>query len=466
MDDLDSLNNYEIDYSIFNSFDRELIFEYKIMPLFADTLFFKVATSDENLDCKQLAYLFQMPIKPVYVPHQELQFEWKHYPLKSQLFSLAIQGLNTKKDQEKNSFIKEFLDLIIEFSIINNASDIHFEVIDKSIVIRLRIDGVLKQYFRFCIDLYPVLSSIIKYLGNLDISQKRLPLNSRFSKKIIDKSYDIRVSTMPTILGESIVLRILDNSNAQKNLSELGFDQDTLSILEKNINLKQGLILVTGPTGSGKTTTLYSMLQKLNKEEKKIITVEDPVEYKMDGIVQVNINEDIELNYHHVLKNTLRQDPDILMIGEIRDIESLKIALQASLTGHLVIATLHTNNSIETLSRLQDLGAESYLIEATLKMVLSQRLLRLLCDKCKEKDELFYKGKGCHHCNYTGYYGREVISECVAIDKEMQNAIASQYSTIQLEELLKQKGIPRLEDKAKGLLQRGKTTPYEFHTKI
>lgn len=466
MDTLDSLSNYEIDYSIFDKFDREMIFNYDIMPLFVDTLFFKVATSDKNIDIKKITSILNIPIKVVVVPHYELQFEWKHYTFKSKLFSLAIQGLSQTKDQEKNSYIEELLEVILEFSITNNASDIHFEVVDTSVVIRLRIDGVLKQYFRFSIELYYVLSSIIKYLGDLDISQKRLPLNSRFSKKIHNKLYDLRISTMPTILGESIVLRILDNSTAKKNLKELGFDLHTLNILEKNISLKQGLILVTGPTGSGKTTTLYSILQKLNKEEKKIITVEDPVEYKIDGVVQVNINEDIELNYHMVLKNTLRQDPDILMIGEIRDIESLKIALQASLTGHLVIATLHTNNGIETLARLQDLGAEPYLIEATLKMILSQRLLRVLCPKCKEKEGQYYKAKGCDHCNYTGYYGREVIGECLVIDKEMQSAISDKFSNLQLEEFLKQKGFQTLEDKAKDLIKQGITTPLEFHTKI
>ncbi len=463
---MNSLCDYEIDYTLFKTFDRELIFEHQIMPLHHDELFLKVATSNQKIDKNLLVEIFHIPIKLIFVPHEQLQFEWKHYKLKQKLFTLAKNSLYEQTNQSENSFIQSFLDEVLYFSIKNNASDIHIEVIDKSVVIRLRIDGVLQQYFRFSKELYFVISSLVKYLGNLDIAQKRLPMNSRFSRKIDEYTYDIRISTLPTIEGESIVLRILDNQNVQKDLVHIGFEGKVLDIVQKSITLKQGLLLVTGPTGSGKTTSLYSMIQELNTKQKKIITVEDPVEYKIDGVVQVNINEDIELDYHRVLKNTLRQDPDILMIGEIRDRDSLKIAIQAALTGHLVVATLHTNSAVETITRLLDLGAEPYLISATLKMVLSQRLLRTLCNHCKKKKDENFEKVGCKKCNFTGYMGREVVAEALSIDTEIKEAIFQQKSSNDMEKILLDLGFQTIQQSALDMVQRGKTSLQEYKSKI
>lgn len=436
------------------------------MPLQEESLFCIVATSDQQLSPQSLRSLFSLPVKLVYVPHEELQFEWKHYPLKSLLFKLAKESLIDYQTKQEGNFIEKFLDNILSFSIHCNASDIHFEIVDKSFIIRLRIDGILKQYFRFSLVVFNPLSSLIKYLGNLDIAQKRLPLNSRFSRQVDTKNYDIRISTLPTVDGESIVLRILDNANVQKSLQEIGFDKKTLHTVSQNITLKQGLILVTGPTGSGKTTTLYSMIQEIRSSEKKIITVEDPVEYKIDGIIQVNINEEIDLDYHKVLKNTLRQDPDILMIGEIRDSISLKIAIQAALTGHLVIATLHTNSAVETITRLFDLEAEPYLIAATLQMVLSQRLVRILCPICKEKQGKYYEPKGCKECNFTGFDGRQVVAEVVDIDKELSRLILTQKNTRDLETTLFSRGFCTMAHNGLFLAEQGITTPSECHAKI
>jgi general secretion pathway protein E len=273
---------------------------------------------------------------------------------------------------------------------------------------------------------------------------------------------------MPTIHGESIVVRILDNGNVKKDINTIGFETSTLSIIKKTLNLTQGLVLVTGPTGSGKTTSLYSMIHSLNTKNKKIITIEDPVEYKLDGVMQININNEINLDYQTVLKNILRQDPDILLIGEIRDTESLQIAIQASLTGHLVIATLHTNSAIETITRLLDLKAESYLIASTLKMVLSQRLLRILCKECKLKDlpKNTYTAIGCPACNYVGYKNRQVVTEILEIDEIISTMIAKNKDIHKIQKYTKKVEFKTLKNNAMHLVNNGITTLDEYYSKV
>jgi len=462
-----SLLDFDIEYEILENLDNDKLYEYNIMPLYKEQLFIIIATSKEQKNIDELVDIFNQPIKLINVKHQELQFEWKHLNLKKKLYYLAKKAINHNSKENNNSYILEFIDEVLKFSIDNNVSDIHFECFENSIVLRCRIDGILNQFFRFNISLYGVISSIVKYLGNLDLAQKRLPLNSRVTRVINGVNYDIRISTMPTIHGESIVLRILDNGNISKNLREIGFETQTLQAIENILTLHQGLVLVTGPTGSGKTTTLYSMINKVNTKEKKIITIEDPVEYKLDGVIQVNLNPDIDLDYSTVLKNILRQDPDILMIGEIRDVESLQIAIQASLTGHLVIATLHTNNAIETITRLLDLNAPSYLISATLKMVISQRLLRLLCNKCKVEDkDGIYKSAGCKECNFTGYKGRQVVSETLKINNDIAKLISEYKDVSNIEKYLENQNFQSLSKNGKKLLFDGKTSNSEFYSKL
>jgi general secretion pathway protein E len=283
------------------------------------------------------------------------------------------------------------------------------------ILFKFRIDGKLKTFFAFKSEFFKFISSFIKLNSNLDMTQVRLPLDGRFSLNIENKKYDFRVSTMPTLEAESIVLRILDDKNINKNLQTLGLSKNLLEILTQTLKLTQGLILISGPTGSGKTTTLYSILQELNSEEKKIITVEDPIEYKIDSICQIPINSKIGLSFELVLKNILRQDPDIIFIGEIRDKFSLDIALQASLTGHLVIASIHSNSAVETISRLIDLQADPFLISTTLKLIMAQRLVLNYCRFCGSI--------GCEKCNYTKYYDRTAIAEILKIDEKISSMI-------------------------------------------
>ncbi len=464
----DNLLNYDIDYNLIKNISKDILKTNEIIPLQKNELFIFVATSNITQDVNNINKIFNFPIKFIPISIKDLKFEFEYLDFKLKLFELANNALNLLHLENENSYIQELLKITFEFTISKNVSDIHIECLDKSVIFRFRVDGVLNQYFRFRIELYPLLSSIIKFFSNLDISQRRLPLSGRFTQDIYNEKFDFRVSTIPTIFGESIVIRILDNKNIQKDLSKIGFEHNTLNIIQKNLNLTQGLILVTGPTGSGKTTTLYSMLNQLNSKEKKIITIEDPVEYKLDGIIQININNEIELDYHTVLKNILRQDPDILMIGEIRDTLSLHIALRASLTGHLVIATLHTNNSVETISRLLDLKAEPYLIATTLKMVLSQRLLRKLCNNCKSFKHSInsYKNNGCKECNFTGYKDRQIVSEILEIDTNIAQMISKNASAIDILNTSKINGFLTLQEHGKLLVDKGITTLSEYYSKI
>ena len=452
------LFEYSIDYSLSNNLDIQ---QYNILPIKQYSLHILVATSNIKQDPKPIIKLLNSPIKFIYIPQVYLEYEYRYLSTKIELYQLSLNALKDDMTTQTNSYITQFLDIVLKLCIRNDISDIHFECLSNTLLIRLRFDGVLNQFFKFDKKLYSMISSVIKFLAHLDISQKRLPLNGRFGKIIEEDEFDFRISTMPTIYGESIVLRILNNKNIQKSLDDIGFDNTHLKTIYKNLSLTQGLILVTGPTGSGKTTTLYSMLNYLNQTTKKIITIEDPVEYKLDGIMQVNLNPQIELDYHTVLKNILRQDPDILLIGEIRDTLSAKIAIRAALTGHLVIATLHTNNSIETITRLIDLKIEPYLISSTLKMVIAQRLVRKLCNDCKVYDDTtnLYIAKGCAYCNLMGYKNRTVVAEVLEIDKTIATDI-SENKNITI------KDFRSLNIVAKELLDDGIISQDEFLSKI
>ncbi|MEA3288976.1 MAG: GspE/PulE family protein [Campylobacterota bacterium] len=465
--DSNSFIKYNIEYDLSTNVDIDLLKQYNILPIQNNILYILTASSNIHQDLNPITKLLNKPVKLIEVEQNYLDMEYKYLHIKQKLYNNAIQALKHKNIKSENSFILHFIDQILSYAVKINASDIHFEIFKNIFTIRLRVDGILNSFFQFKVELFQLISSVIKFLGNLDISQNRLPLDSRFTKQIDDKDYDFRISTIPTIYGESIVLRILDNNNVQKSLDTIGFDDSILSSIKNTLKLTQGMILVTGPTGSGKTTTLYSILKHLNTNEKKIITVEDPVEYKLDGIIQVNINNDINLDYGTVLKNILRQDPDILMIGEIRDQESLQIAMQASLTGHLVIATLHTNNAAETITRLFDLQAATYLVASTLKMVISQRLVRVLCSHCKEYDKQIksYIKKGCDRCNFSGYKDRKIVCEVLNIDEDISRLISSN-NFLDILPLAKKKNFKELRSNGKKMVEKGTTSLEEYLSRI
>lgn len=400
-----------IDYSLFTKYDKEYFINNKIVPIYENDISIKFAVCKSS-NLNTIKDDFHKLISFVEIEELELSFILNHIDKKILLYNLASKAI-LENSFEKN--IDKFLNELLLFSIKLRTSDIHIEQYKDLILFKFRIDGKLKTFFAFKSEFFKFISSFIKLNSNLDMTQVRLPLDGRFSLNIENKKYDFRVSTMPTLEAESIVLRILDDKNINKNLQTLGLSKNLLEILTQTLKLTQGLILISGPTGSGKTTTLYSILQELNSEEKKIITVEDPIEYKIDSICQIPINSKIGLSFELVLKNILRQDPDIIFIGEIRDKFSLDIALQASLTGHLVIASIHSNSAVETISRLIDLQADPFLISTTLKLIMAQRLVLNYCRFCGSI--------GCEKCNYTKYYDRTAIAEILKIDEKISSMI-------------------------------------------
>ncbi len=338
--------------------------------------------------------------------------------------------------------IIRLINALLAEAVKEGASDIHIEPFEDRMVVRLRVDGVLRQILQPLRAMAPMVISRLKVMAKLDIAEKRLPQDGRISLRIGGRAVDVRVSTLPSIHGERIVLRLLDKQAGRLDLKQLGTRQDELEAMESLIRRPHGIILVTGPTGSGKTTTLYAILSTLNDRKRNILTVEDPIEYYLDGIGQTQVNPKVDMSFARGLRAILRQDPDIVMVGEIRDLETVEIAVQASLTGHLVLSTLHTNTAVGAITRLRDMGVEPFLLSSSIIGVMAQRLLRRLCPDCREpysatranlktlaftpepgEQLTLYRAKGCKSCNYQGYRGRSGIFELVVIDDAMKNLI-------------------------------------------
>lgn len=456
-----NLSDYIINYTLLDIYSIDDMKKQKIIPIYKYDIYILIASVDD-IEVKVLSNIFSYPIKVVKITQNELDNFYNDIEKKIELYKLSNDSIkqiqNNKLSQSKISL---FCDKLFTYSIDTKASDIHIEATKNSLVIRFRINGVLKLVIRLQYEIYNILSSIIKLYSALDISLKRLPQNGRFTHIVHSREYDFRVSIIPNINGESIVMRILDNSKAKIDLRDTGFDTTLYNIINNNINSSSGMILVTGPTGSGKTTTLYSMLNSIDKIRKKIITVEDPIEYKIDDITQIGINNDIGLDYKTVLKNTLRQDPDVLLIGEIRDKEALDTAIQAALTGHLVIATIHTNDAIKTLTRLFDLEAKPYLVASVVKLIISQRLYRVLCNDCKEKaihdGNEIYKSKGCPKCSYSGYSSRDIIAQYLCLNEDNIKYIEDENK------LKEYTNIQSINDKLYQKVLDGKTSLNEYY---
>lgn len=352
-----------------------------------------------------------------------------------------LNSINNIEDQQEASSILMLIDVVLKSCINGRASDIHIEPTEKNCVVRGRVDGKLTEMFIFEKDIYPPMASRLKLLSNLDIAEKRKPQDGRFSTLVGAHEFDFRISTLPILYGESIVMRVLDKSKALVKLEDAGMDSNSYGKLIKGLQAPYGMILVTGPTGSGKTTTLYGALNELRNVEDKVITVEDPVEYRMNLIQQVQVNAKVGLGFGDALRSILRQDPDKIMIGEIRDHETLEIAIKAALTGHLVISTLHTNDAISAIPRMADMGIQHYLLSGALVAIQAQRLVRKICPHCKIEEHLpasvleeiqeflpegarFYTGSGCRECGDSGFMGREMICEVLNISEELSSLIA------------------------------------------
>ncbi len=361
--------------------------------------------------------------------------------------------------------VRKLLNMVLLMAIKDHASDIHFEPFEDEFRIRIKADGVLYEMVPPPRHLAFAITTRIKVMSNLDIAERRLPQDGRIELSVGGHPVDLRVSVLPTMFGESVVMRVLDRSLVALDLTRVGLDDETLARLRKCINIPNGIILVTGPTGSGKTTTLYSALAELNKVEDKIITTEDPVEYDIDGLVQIPIDAEIGVTFAACLRSILRHDPDRILVGEIRDLETAEIAIQASLTGHTVFSTLHTNDAPSTITRMKDMGVPTFLITATVEAILAQRLVRRICTQCREpiepsdealielglkREELqgktFFRGKGCDACNNTGYKGRLGLFELMVLNDQMRDLIMSNVTTDELREVARKNGMVTLRE--------------------
>ena len=384
-----------------------------------------------------------------------------------------LQNSSDILTSEESAPIIKFVNSLFYQAVKKGASDIHVEVHEFRGVVRFRVDGVLSKHVDLDKNIIALVISRIKVISNLDISEKRIPQDGRTQVKIAGKGLDIRVSVLPTYYGERVVMRILMESSDIPTLGKLGFKEDLTQHFEKLLEHAHGMILVTGPTGSGKSTTLHTFLQLVSTPDKNIITVEDPVEYKADNINQIQVNNKTGLTFSAGLRSILRQDPDIVMVGEIRDRETAEIAIQAALTGHLMLSTLHTNNAAAAITRLVEMGIDDFLISSSLLGVLAQRLVRGLCPECKEKESLpleimqefnidknatIFKEKGCKHCNFTGYSGRHAVGELLLMDDDVKMMLKNKMTDFEIREKMREKGMRTISEKLLDLLVSGETS--------
>jgi type IV pilus assembly protein PilB len=385
--------------------------------------------------------------------------------------------LEALKDMADDNQVVKLVNLVLLQAIRDRASDIHFEPFENEFKMRYRIDGVLYEMVPPPKQLGTAIVSRVKVMANLDIAERRLPQDGRIELTLQGKPVDLRIAVLPTMHGESVVMRVLDRGNVELSLDRLGLRTDDLTTVRRLINKPNGIVLVTGPTGSGKTTTLYASLAELNTIDTKILTAEDPVEYDIDGLCQCQVNPETETTFAKLLRSFLRQDPDIILVGEIRDLETAQIAVQASLTGHLVLSTLHTNDAPSSVVRLMDLGLEAFLLTATLEGVVAQRLVRSICPKCKEqyepkeeelmelnllpedvKGRRFFRGRGCDNCHKSGYRGRMALFEIMTVDDEMRDLVMKAASTGTLREHARKRGMRSLRESGLLAIYEGQTT--------
>ncbi len=468
-----------------------------VLPLFRNLNLLTVVIFDplDLILIDNLKKLTGCEINPILATKSDIIKAIEEFYGREKIFKEAIDSARWEGIEEKEISIEEELsldkliaraeeapviklvDLIIHQAIEENASDIHIEPQRDSLRLRYRIDGVLYEMPPPSKSLHLPIVSRIKILAGMDIAERRLPQDGSFMVKIKNRLIDLRISTAPTVDGEKVVIRILDKSRVPLDLSKLGFFPEELEKIKKGISASYGLVLLTGPTGSGKTTTLYAVLNELNSTEKNILTIEDPVEYRLEGINQVQVKPQIGLTFSNVLRSFLRQDPDIILVGEVRDLETAEICIRAALTGHLVLSTLHTNDAVGAVTRLVDMGVPHYLVSSSLRLIVAQRLIRKLCSFCKEPYEvkkedlpshmkistsIIYRPKGCQNCRFIGFKGRTLISEVILVDEEIREAIYKKLSTSQIMQLAKKKGTNTLLESGVRRVEEGITSLEEI----
>ncbi|MDL5514713.1 GspE/PulE family protein [Arenibacter sp. M-2] len=448
----------------------EQAFHYRIVPLAKDETGITFITDNVNRESllAELQIVLDTLVHLKSCESEELQ----------KLLSINYRNQGNTADN-KLHYTSDFLEKILFNAKNIGSSDIHFEPFEKRCRVRFRLDGKLIEYFNIPLDEYPTVINKIKIKANLDIAEKRLPQDGRITIKADGNEFDIRVSSLPTLHGEKLVLRILNKDTDALDLTNLGFSKKELKLYTEGIRNPNGIILISGPTGSGKTTTLYATLKQLNDDQTNILTVEDPIEYTLEGINQVQLKENIGLDFPNTLRTFLRQDPDIIMVGEIRDVNTANMAIRAALTGHLVLSTIHTNSAWATISRLIDMGVPSFLIASTLKLSVAQRLIRKLCESCKvempierskypqnihwaKSIKTHFIAVGCNACHHTGYSGRKAIYEILPINNELSIPIKSNH--LEITEYLEKNKIDTLKSNAMQMIINGTTSIDEVYT--
>ena len=492
------LDMLDIDKSLFDMFSFEFMKRNKIIPVWMNIDGTLLVATGKPLDCAAMSAISSQMICEVdyvLVPPNQID---RYIDSIAAVISTseALDELNTEGNTALFSKRKSDNDVILEGDVVNNpsvrlvdsiikeaipygASDIHIEPFEKNVKVRYRIDGDLQERAEFPINSYAAICARIKIMASMNIAERRTPQDGRINLTVGGKEFDFRVSSLPTVFGEKFVIRVLDKTSFRFTREDLGFTGDENVLLDNMLTRPHGIILLTGPTGCGKSTTLYSFLKEVNKSDVNIVTVEDPVEYIMPGINQTQVNTKANMTFPVALRSILRQDPDIIMIGEIRDEETAEIAVRAAITGHLVFSTLHTNDAPGAITRLQDMGVDDYLVADALVGVIAQRLVKRLCPACKKRSktnarEMEILGKtepisicrpqGCQFCNGTGYKGRIAVHELMYMNENMRNAVSNEKNLEVLRDLARQNGMTTLWDSCQSLVEKGVTSMQELMT--
>ena len=494
-----NLSHFEIDATVIKLIPSEIAQKHQVIPINRTGNVLTVAMADPSniFAIDDIKFMTGFKVEPVVAAETSIKNSINKYYDSAGLVEDIMKGFDDKdvealreEDDSVNAAelgkaaedapVVKLVNLILTDAIKKGASDIHIEPYEKSFRVRYRVDGMLYDVMQPPLRLKAAITSRIKIMAQLDIAERRLPQDGRIKIKMANKEMDYRVSTLPTLFGEKVVMRLLDKGNLQLDMTKLGFSPETLTDFETGLLMPFGMVLVTGPTGSGKTTTLYSALNRLNTVDTNIMTAEDPVEFNLPGINQVQTKADIGLTFAAALRSFLRQDPDVIMVGEIRDYETAEIAVKAALTGHLVLSTLHTNDAPGTISRLLNMGVEPFLVSASCNVIVAQRLARRVCQGCKEfiavppqammsvgfspEDANTFKptkGKGCQNCSDTGYKGRVALYEVMLIKDNVKEAILQGSSSMELRELARKNGMLTLREAGLQKIREGMTTVEE-----
>ncbi len=488
-----SINEIGVNVAAANLITPEMALRNNVLPLYQEdkTLYVAMKNPNDIITIDNLHLMTGLEICPLVVADMELAAAIEN-------FANMNSSVENYDDDDQTEAVEETEELTLDDKpavqlvnqIINNAiksgaSDVHIEALEKNLRVRFRIDGVLQEVMQNPIKIFPSVVSRVKVLGGMDIAEKRVPQDGRATVRYEDKTLDVRIATMPTVYGEKIVMRLLERNKGNVSIKDINFSKRQFPRFDKAIHMPYGFVLVTGPTGSGKSTTLYATLAEISTLEKNVITLEDPVERRMAGINQVQMNNRAGMTFAAALRSVLRSDPDIVMVGEIRDGETAKIAVEAALTGHMVLSTLHTNDAAGAVTRLEEMGVEPFLTASSLVGVLAQRLVRKLCPKCKEEYTLtreemlkilpdfpveeypqetykIYKPKGCLTCNNTGYKGREAVFEFLTVTEEMKKLILDRANGAQIKRLAIEQGMFTLKNEGIYKVMEGKTSIEEL----